>query len=64
MAQTMELSLDMQFPIQTLQQKSFKRYHVILCEGWRTAIAINLTKWSRNTLQEQKPKSEIGKKGN
>ena len=31
MVQTMELSLDVQSPIQTLQQKSFKRHHVILC---------------------------------
>ena len=64
MAQTMELSLDVQSPIQTLQQKRLKRHHAILCPGWRTAIAINPTTWICNTLQEQKPKTETGEKGN
>ena len=68
MAQTMELSLDVQSPIQVSNKTAssvitlcFARVGTPPLGG---AIAINPTKWSRNTLQAQKPKSETGKKGN
>jgi hypothetical protein len=71
MAQTMELSLDMQSPIQVSNKTassvitlSFASVGTPLLGGNEGGAAINPTKWSRNTLQEQKPKSETGKKGN
>lgn len=58
MAQTMELSLDVQSSIQVSNKRASSVVTLILCQG---AIAIN-PKWSRNTLQAQKPRSKTGKK--